>query len=101
MLYPVLLLASTSAFADGWTADFNITNIYVANQNNFQYRIYGMPAVASCTNGTNWAYINDSDNGSTGYYSTLLMAYSAGKQVRLNLVTVNGFCHIIELFVSG
>ncbi len=101
ILFAGLLLASSSAFADGWTSDFNIANIYVAGQNNFQYRIYGMPPVASCTNGTNWAYLNDSDGGSAGYYATLLTAYSTGKLVRLNLVTTNGFCHIIEIFVSG
>lgn len=82
-------------------ADFNISNIYVSGQNNFQYRIYGMQSIASCTNGSNWAYINDGDGGAAGYYSTLLMAYAAGKPVRLNIVTVNGFCHIVELFVSG
>lgn len=101
MLCALLLLASSSAFADGWTSDFTITNIYVANLNNFQYRIYGMPSVASCTNGSNWAYLNDSDGGSVGYYSTLMMAYASGKTIRLNLVTSNGYCHIIELFVSG
>jgi hypothetical protein len=97
----LLLLVSSSAFADGWTSDFTITNLYVAGQNNFQYRVYGMPTVASCTNGSNWGYINDIDPGSAGYYAAILTAYTTGKAIRLNIVTTNGFCHIVELFVSG
>jgi hypothetical protein len=97
----LLLLASNAALADGWTADFNITNLYVAQQNNFQYRVYGMAQVPACTNGTNWAYINDNDPGSAGYYAALLIAYTTGKLIRLNLTTAGGFCHIIEMFVSG
>ena len=97
----VLLLVSSSAFADGWTSNFSITSLYVSEQNNFQYRVYGFPAVAACTHATNWAYVNDSDAGSAGYYAALLTAYTLGKQISLNLVTVNGFCHIVEVQVSG
>jgi hypothetical protein len=95
------LLLSTHASADGWTTDFTVTNLYVSGQNNFQYRVYGMPAVSSCTNGPTWAYINDSDPGSQGFYAAILSAYDLGKVIRLNIQTVNGFCHIVELFVSG
>jgi hypothetical protein len=96
-----LLLLSAQASADGWTGDFTITNLYVAGQNNFQYRVYGMPAVSTCTNGPNWGYVNDSDPGSAGFYAAILSAYDLGKLIRLNIQTVNGFCHIVELFVSG
>jgi hypothetical protein len=97
----LLLLTCSPAFADGWTTNFTITGLFVSVQNNFQYRVYGLPPVASCTNGTTWAYINDSDGGSTGYYAALLTAFTTGKQITLNLVTVNGYCHIVELEVIG
>jgi hypothetical protein len=96
----VLGAASGPVLADGWTADFTITNLYIAGENNFQYRLYGMPSVAACTSAPNWAYINDADPGSKGMVATLLGAYYSGRVVRVNLVTTNGFCHIIELFVS-
>jgi hypothetical protein len=94
-------VGAISARADGWTSDFTITSLYVAQQNNFQYRVYGMPPVASCTNATTWAYVNDADAGSPGSVAAILSAYSMGKLIRLNITTVNGFCHIVELLVSG
>jgi len=95
------VLLAQNAWADGWTTDFTITNLYIAGQNNFQYRVYGMPAVSTCTNGPTWAYLNDSDPGSAGFYAAMLGAYYSGKVIRVNVATVNGFCHIIELFISG
>ena len=53
------VLLAQNAWADGWTTDFTITNLYIAGQNNFQYRVYGMPAVSTCTNGSTWAYLNE------------------------------------------
>jgi len=100
LMAAAIFLAQT-AWADGWTSDFTITNLYIAGQNNFQYRVYGMPAVSSCTNGPTWAYLNDSDPGSAGFYAAMLGAYYSGKVIRVNVQTVNGFCHIIELFISG
>jgi hypothetical protein len=49
-----IAFAANSARADGWTSNFTITGINVAQQNNYQYRVNGMPAVAACTNGTTW-----------------------------------------------
>lgn len=89
------------ASADGWTSSFAITSVYIAQQNNFQYRINGMPAEATCVNATTWGYINDSDPGSQGELATILGAYYSGKSVSLHVVAVNGFCHIIEFTVSG
>lgn len=89
------------AWADGWTSSFAITSVYIAQQNNFQYRINGMPADATCVNATTWGYINDSDPGSQGEVATILGAYYSGKSVSLHVVAVNGFCHIIEFTVSG
>jgi len=94
-------LAALPAHADGWTSDCTITNLYVAGQNNFQYRVFGMPGIASCTSGQTWGYVNDADPGSQGFVAAILSAYNTGKLIRLNIQTVNGFCHIIELFVSG
>ncbi len=101
MVYAILLMISKAALADGWTPAFTITGVYVAGLNNFQYRVYGVPTQASCTNGPTWAYVNDSDGGSAGQYAAILSAYAEGKSISLNVVTVNGYCHIIELFVTG
>lgn len=92
--------AANSARADSWTTNFTITGIFVAGQNNYQYRVNGMPAAAECP-GYPWGYVNDSDLGSQGMVAAIYSAYASGKQISLHVVTVNGFCHIIEMFVSG
>jgi hypothetical protein len=100
----VLGLGALSARAvDGWTpTPFTITSVYVAQQNNFQYRVYGIPASSGCPNSTTWAYINDSDLGSPGYVAAILSAFSAGKLITVNITTTaSGFCHIVELQVWG
>jgi hypothetical protein len=95
-------IAAIPAWADDvWTSTFTITNFYVAQQNNYQYRVYGMPTVASCTSATNWAYVNDADAGSPGTIAAILSAYYTGKLISLHVITVNGYCHIIELMISG
>jgi len=93
--------AANSARADGWTSNFKITGIFVAQQNNNQYRVNGMPAVAACTNGTTWGYVNDADFGSPGMIAAIYSAYVSAKLVSLHVVTVNGYCHIIEMLISG
>jgi hypothetical protein len=60
-----------------------------------------MPAQASCVNGTTWAYVNQSDSGASWYAAAILAAYHAGKPVQVNVQTVNGYCHIIEVFEAG
>jgi len=95
-----IVFAANSARADSWTSNFTITGIFVAGQNNYQYRVNGMPAAAECT-GYPWGYVNDSDAGSQGMVAAIYSAYVSGKLISLHVVTVNGFCHIIEMFVSG
>jgi hypothetical protein len=96
----VIGIAANSARADSWTSNFTITGIFVAGQNNYQYRVNGMPAAAECA-GYPWGYVNDSDAGSAGMVAAFYTAYASAKQLSLHVVTVNGFCHIIEMFVSG
>jgi hypothetical protein len=93
--------AASPARADGVTSNFTITSFFVSQQNNFQYRVYGMPAVASCSNATTWAYVNDSEPSSKGIVTAILFAYAAGKLINLNLQTLNGYCHIVEVQVAG
>jgi hypothetical protein len=93
--------AANSARADSWSSYFTITSIFVAGQNNFQYRVNGMPAVAECTNAPNWGYVNDGDAGSPGMVAAIYSAFVSAKLVSLHVVTVNGYCHIIEMMVSG
>jgi hypothetical protein len=92
--------AANSARADSWTGNFTITSIFVARQNNYQYRVNGMPAAAECT-GTPWGYVNDGDPGSQGMVAAIYSAYVSAKQVSLHVVAVNGYCHITEMMVSG
>ena len=94
-------LAANSALADGWTTNFTITSIFVAQQNNYQYRVNGMPAVAECANGATWGYVNDADAGSPGMVAAFYSAFVSAKLVSLHVVTVNGYCHIIEMLISG
>jgi hypothetical protein len=101
LLGAVLSCVSATSFADGWTPGFTITSLYVSGPNNFEYRINGMPAQSQCPNATSWAYINETDPGAQWYAAALLSAYTAGKTVQLYIQPVNGFCHILEMVVSG
>jgi hypothetical protein len=74
LISAALVLLSAQAQADGWTSDFHITSLYVSGPTNFYYRVYGMPTVSTCTNGSNWAYVNQGDAGSSGYITAILMA---------------------------
>lgn len=94
------LLLSQTAVASAWTSDFTITNLYIAGENNFQYRVYGMPANSACSNGPTWGYVNDSDSGSKGQVATLLAAFYSGRPIRLLIEPGGGYCHIVEVFVS-
>jgi hypothetical protein len=95
-----LLFASAQASAEAWTADFNISALHISLGENYHYRTYGMPAIAECP-GQGWAFVNESDSGAKGQIAALLMAYASGKQVRLFVAPSNGYCHIIEVLVSG
>lgn len=101
LLGAILLCASANSFADGWTAGFTITNLFVSGPNNFQYRVFGIPTQTQCTGANYWAYINDSDPGAQWYAAALLSAFTAGKTVQLNIQTVNGYCHILEMSVAN
>ena len=96
----VIGFAANSARADSWTSNFTITGVFVAGQNNYQYRVIGMPVAAECT-GYNWGYVNDSDAGSAGWVAAIYSAYISGKLISLHVVNVNGFCHIVEMVLSG
>lgn len=88
------------AHANYWTGDFTITNLYVAGENNFQYRTYGAGSQPICPNSPNWAYVNDADSGSKGKIATILAAFYTGRPIRVYIEAVNGFCHIEEVFAS-
>jgi len=96
-----LMLVSIDARSASWTSDFTITGIYVAGKDNYQYRIYGMPAMPSCTNGSNWAFINESDLGSKGYVTSVYTAFATGRPIRVFVEVENGYCHIQELFLTA
>ena len=97
----VITAFSQPAPAASWSGNFTITNIFVAGANNFHYRIYGMPTYSACSNGPTWGYLNKGDSGSEGYIAALLMAFASGKQVGLFVEEVNGYCHILEVFISA
>jgi hypothetical protein len=83
-----------------WSGDFVITNLYVAGENNFQYRPYGVGVLSMCPNSPNWAYINENDNGAKGKIATILAAFYSGRPVRMYLSAQGGFCRIEEIFAS-
>ncbi len=97
LLCPTLLHAYSSS---GW---FEITQTFSTTESNMQYRVYGMPNVQECSNGQNWAYVDEADSGARTKISTLLSAYAAGHQVQLTLEVVdyfnngNKYCHIVAI----
>ena len=97
----VSLFASAHASADQWVGPFTITNLYVSGSTNFHYRTMGMPTVSACASAPTWAYVNEADPGAKGYIAALLMAFAAGKQVTLYVQPTNGYCHILEINVTG
>lgn len=86
------------------TDNFNIAMINMSAADNFHFRISGRPTQTMCTNGIDWAYINENDSGSKGKIAGLMMGYSLGKKVGLLTETVvrNGtnFCHILDFTLS-
>lgn len=100
-------LLSTNVLANlVWTERFRINQIYMSGAENYHFRVYGMDQQNQCTNGSSWAFINESSSGSKGMISLLLSAYMAGKDVRLltqefTSSSGNTYCKIIELEVSG
>jgi hypothetical protein len=91
---------AAQAHADYWTGDFTISNLYIAAENNFQYRTYGTGTQAMCPNSPNWAYVNESDSGSKGKIATILAAFYTGRPIRALISAQNGFCRIEEIFAS-
>jgi hypothetical protein len=96
----VLSTPVANAQTSYWTGDFAITGLYVAGQNNFQYRTYGMGTQAMCPSSPNWAYINDSDSGSKGMVATILAAFYSGRTIRVLIAAPQGYCKIEEVFAN-
>lgn len=96
-----LLLVAGHASAGQWVPYFRITNLFLSTPENFHYRVEGMPTVSTCTNATNWAYINESDPGSKTYIAVLTSAFAMEKPVALFVEPVNGYCHILEMQISS
>lgn len=102
ILFVLSLLASSQAFSAVWTSDFTIANLYVSGENNFQYRVYGATNLpAACTSSPNWAYVNKGDAGSDGQVAALFTAFAMGRPIRMLVEPTNGFCHILELFLTA
>ncbi len=100
LLALLTLLASFGVNAAQWSSAFVLTGVFVSAEGNYHLRANGLPAAANCPG--SWAYINQSDSGSKEYMASLLLAYALGKQVSLYVAPdTNGYCHIIELQVSG
>jgi hypothetical protein len=96
------LFAGQAQAAGFWIPDFTITNLFVAGGDNYHFRVYGMQPVSACSAEPTMAYLNEKDSGSKGQIGTLLMVYSTGKTVRFFVEPdANGYCHILEVYVSG
>lgn len=95
-----LCACTVPAAAGQWVSAFTVTSLFVSGENNYQYRLYGMPTVTACTNGPNWAFINDADSGSKGKVATLLGAFYSGRRVGIFVEAENGYCHVLELIVE-
>jgi hypothetical protein len=79
-----------------------IDTLYVAQGNNFGYRvtIAGQSKLCSGANG-NFAYTNAADDNYKAYVANLMLAYTQGKPVTLTMEVVNGYCHLLEVGVHN
>ena len=100
ILAAALCLWCGPTVAGQWVSSFTVTRLFVAGENNFQYRVYGMPALPACASGPDWAYVNDADSGAKGKVATLLGAFYSGRRVGIFVEVVNGYCHILDLIVE-
>ncbi|MEF7613647.1 hypothetical protein V4F39_06965 [Aquincola sp. MAHUQ-54] len=88
-----------ACFAGEWTPWFSISSTYAAGAENYNLRIYGVPA-GSCSAG--WAYINQSATGSKVIMSSLMLAFATNRRVQLYLdKDESNYCKIIEAAVGG
>lgn len=107
IIFACALLIGGAASATETISAFKINKVFVSNAENFHFRVYGMPAMSFCPDGSTWAYINEADSGAKGKISTLLSAYAAGKDVVLYVTPTdpasNGkaYCKITEFMVQG
>ncbi|HSI50827.1 MAG TPA: hypothetical protein VLA61_21380 [Ideonella sp.] len=76
-----------------------IANVYIAGGGNYGYRVNLVGNVPACSNGSGFGYVNDTDSNYKVFVANLMMAYAAKKTVSLITEKVNGFCHIVEVWV--
>ena len=98
-----LLCVSAQANANQfWTPDFTISSLHVSSGENYHYRVYGMPATTACLGASSMAFLNESFSGAKGQIAALLMAYTAGKSIRLFVEPdANSYCKILEVVISN
>ena len=105
----LFLAVSSNSMAIETPAPFKIDKIYLANAENFHFRVLRNTTDGTwlCNNGPKnpaWAYINESDSGSKGKMSALLAAYAAKKTVQLYTEGVDTsagrMCKIVEFIIS-
>jgi len=90
-----LLVAGLPAWAWDGAPSGKITSIDVTAGTNYAFRVYlNGGAVALCTNGTSFAYLNEADSNYKVYVASLLMAKAQNSTVTLFVNTEGGFCHI-------
>jgi hypothetical protein len=93
----VLAFALTATTAPAWdgAATGRIYQIDVTGGDNCGFRVILEGAPALCSNGLNWAYLNDSDSNYKTYVTALMTANALGQTVTLyNTIAPNGYCHI-------
>lgn len=66
------------------------------------YRIVSNDGAAQCSGGPTgpaWSYVNTGDSGAKGKNAALLLAYAQRKTVELVTENVDGYCHIVDIWI--
>lgn len=71
-----------------------VSNLEITDANNQGFRVYLNSGMAMCTNGANWAYINEADSNYKVYVAALMAAKADKSPVRIYSTFVSGYCHI-------
>ena len=93
-----------SAFGNSCSADSavgQIATLYTAQGSNFGFRVYLAAGAKACSAANaGFAYTNVTDDNYKAYMATLMLAYMLQSPVTIVTEQVNGFCHILEVYVA-
>ena len=100
-LSALMLVGMKPALAWDGASQGTIYQVDVTGAANYSFRVYLTGVTNMCGNGTNWAYLNESDGNYKTYVAAIMMAKAQGSTVSLYTNLVNGYCQIGYVAVSS